>query len=116
MTKNSGVIVAAVNFERNQYDGHTLPKVLSQTEEIVGKRAEVAICDRGFKGKSKVGTTKIVIPKSPKKGATRYQKTKMRERFRRRAAIEPIIGHLKSDFRLARNFLKGTIGDTINLT
>ena len=115
MTKNSGVIVAAVNFERNQYDGNTLPKVLSQTEEIVGQRPEVAICDRGFKGKSKVGSTKIIIPKSPKKGATRYQKTKMRKRFRRRAAIEPVIGHLKSDFRLARNFLKGTIGDTINL-
>ncbi len=89
MTKNSGVIVAAVNFERNQYDGHTLPKVLSQTEEIVGKRPEVAICDRGFKGKSEVDTTKIVIPKSPKKEATGYQKTKMRKRYRRRAAIEP---------------------------
>ncbi|GAB6161948.1 IS5-like element IS1478 family transposase [Desulfothermus naphthae] len=115
MTKNSGVIVAAVNFERNQYDGHTLPKVLCQTEEIVGKRPEVAICDRGFKGKSKIGSTKIIIPKSPKKKATPYQKSKMRKRFRRRAAIEPVIGHLKSDFRLARNFLKGTIGDTINL-
>ena len=84
-------------------DGHTLPKVLSQTEEIVGKRPEEAIYDRGFKGKSKVRTTKIVIPKSPKKGATRSQKTKMQKRFRRRTAIEPIIGHLKSDFRLARN-------------
>lgn len=39
----------------------------------------------------------------------------MRKRFRRRAGIEPIIGHLKSDFRLARNFLKGSIGDSINL-
>ncbi|GAB6161391.1 hypothetical protein JCM12298_05500 [Desulfothermus naphthae] len=46
MTKNSGVIIATVNFERNQYDGHTLPKVSCQTEEIVGKRPEVAICDR----------------------------------------------------------------------
>ena len=53
MTKNRGVIVVAVNFKRNQYDGHTLPKVLSQTEEIVGKRPEVAICDKGFKGKTK---------------------------------------------------------------
>ncbi|PID76979.1 MAG: hypothetical protein CSB24_03740 [Deltaproteobacteria bacterium] len=39
----------------------------------------------------------------------------MRKRFRRRAGIEPIIGHLKSDFRLARNFLKGSIGDSVNL-
>ena len=61
MTKNSRVIVAAVNFIRNQYDGHTLPKVLCQTEEIVGKGPEVAMCDRGFKGKSKIGSTKIIF-------------------------------------------------------
>jgi IS5 family transposase len=44
-----------------------------------------------------------------------YQKKNKREKFKRRAAIEPIIGHLKSDFRLARNYLKGFIGDQINL-
>jgi len=38
-----------------------------------------------------------------------------RKRFRRRAAIEPIIGHLKSNYRLKRNFLKGFMGDQINL-
>ena len=89
MTKKSGVIVAAVNFERNQYEDHTLPKVLSQTEEIVGQGPEAAICDRAFKGKSKIGSTKIIIPKSPKKKATPYQKSKMRKRFRRLAAVEP---------------------------
>ena len=30
-------------------------------------------------------------------------------------AIEPIIGHLKSDFRLSRNLLKGQVGDEINV-
>jgi IS5 family transposase len=39
----------------------------------------------------------------------------MRSRFRRRCAIEPTIGHLKSDYRLARNYLKGFAGDTLNL-
>jgi IS5 family transposase len=34
---------------------------------------------------------------------------------KRRAAIEPIIGHLKSDFRLSRNLLKGQVGDEINV-
>jgi IS5 family transposase len=56
-----------------------------------------------------------VTPKPPKKGATNYEKRKARQRFRRRAAIEPRIGHLKSDFRLGRNFLKGQKGDAINL-
>ncbi|WP_366019771.1 transposase [Nitrosomonas sp.] len=47
--------------------------------------------------------------------STRYQKDKKRKQCRRRAAIEPVIGHLKSDYRLAGNFLKGAIGDRINL-
>ena len=47
-------------------------------------------------------------------GKTAYQKAKDRERFRRRASIEPIIGHLKQDHRLLRNYLKGVEGDMIN--
>ncbi|MFT7036845.1 MAG: IS5 family transposase, partial [Cyclobacteriaceae bacterium] len=42
------------------------------------------------------------------------QKRKKRKHFRRRAAIEPVIGHLKSDHRAAKNFLKGQLGDSIN--
>jgi len=56
-----------------------------------------------------------VIPKPPGKRTTPYQKQKARKRFRRRAGIEPVIGHLKTDYRLARNFLKGSIGDSLNL-
>jgi IS5 family transposase len=56
-----------------------------------------------------------VTPGRPKKNATAYEKRKAKARFRRRAAIEPRIGHLKSDFRLGRNFLKGQVGDAINL-
>lgn len=59
--------------------------------------------------------TLIMIPKPPPKRATAYKKLKMRKRFRRRASIESIIGHLKSDHGLARNYLKGFIGDSINL-
>tara|TARA_R110002020_G_scaffold63170_6_gene168943 strand:- start:13688 stop:13969 length:282 start_codon:yes stop_codon:yes gene_type:complete len=43
-----------------------------------------------------------------------HQKRKERKHFRRRAGIEPVIGHLKSDHRAARNFLKGQMGDSIN--
>jgi IS5 family transposase len=46
--------------------------------------------------------------------STRYQKEKVRIKFRRRAAIEPVIGHLKHDHRMARNFLKGNFGDFVN--
>ncbi len=44
-----------------------------------------------------------------------HQRDKKRKRCQRRAAIEPIIGHLKSDYRLSRNYLKGMKGDEINL-
>ncbi|MCJ7581560.1 MAG: IS5 family transposase [Candidatus Aminicenantes bacterium] len=115
VTKNSGIIVGAVHFSKNTYDGHTLPETLKQTTELVGRKPRVAICDRGFRGKSIVDGTKIVIPKAPGKRSTTYQKQKARKRFRRRAGIEPIIGHLKSDFRLMRNYLKGSLGDSVNL-
>lgn len=115
MTKTTGIIVGAVSFKENTYDGHTLPKLLSQLKNLVGRTPKVAICDRGFKGKTIVEGTRILIPKPPKKTDTAYQRQKARKRFRRRAGIEPVIGHLKSDFRLARNFLKGSLGDTINL-
>ena len=115
MTKNSGVIVGAVSFSQNTYDGHTLPEALMQSADLVGRRAKVAICDRGYRGKSSIDGTKIEIPKKPKKRASAYEKRKARKRFRRRAGIEPIIGHLKSDYRLLRNYLKGSVGDSINL-
>ena len=52
---------------------------------------------------------------TPLSEKTEHYKRMARKNFRRRCAIEPIIVHLKSDFRLARNYLKGTIGDAINL-
>ena len=115
LTKDSGIAVGAYNFEENIYDGHTLPEVLEQVKRLTEKEPKVAIVDRGYRGESKVGNTEILRPKRPKKKATPYEKTKARKRFRRRAAIEPVIGHLKQDFRLSRNFLKGTQGDMVNV-
>ena len=114
LTQRTGIIVGAMTFERNKYDGHTLEEVLEQTEKLTGKRPQTATVDRGYRGKQKVGATFIHMPKPPLKRDTAYQKRKKRKHFRRRAAIEPIIGHLKSDHRAARNFLKGTEGDAIN--
>jgi len=115
MTKKSGIIVGAYSLEKNEYDGHTLSAALEQCQELRGIRPEVAIADRGYKGRQRIGETEILIPKPPKKGISAYEKRKARARFRRRAAIEPIIGHLKTDYRLVRNYLKGPIGNSINL-
>ena len=115
VTKNSGIIVGAVSHPHNLHDSKTLIGIISQSSELRGQCPEVAICDRGYRGKSRVGETKVLIPKTPRKKATPYQRQKAKKRFRKRAGIEPIIGHLKSDYRLARNFLKGSVGDSLNL-
>jgi IS5 family transposase len=115
VTKNSGIIVGAVHIPENKYDAHTLPETLQQTYELLGRRPKIAICDRGYRGRTNIEGTQIINPKPPGKKATAYEKRKARQRFRRRAGIEPIIGHLKIHFRLIRNFLRGSIGDSINL-
>ncbi|MBC8054228.1 MAG: IS5 family transposase [Sphingobacteriaceae bacterium] len=114
-TQNTGVIVGAASF-RNEYDGHTLEIALNQHEKLTGKRAGTAIADRGYRGKTMIGGTVISIPKPfNDKKLSKYKQIKMRKAFRRRAAIEPCIGHLKADHRLGRNFYKGIVGDSINL-
>ena len=114
LTQKSGIIVGVMTFKTNVYDGHTLEDVLIQTKQLTGKTPKTASVDRGYKGKQVVGNTQINIPKPPLKRDPLYQKRKKRKHFRRRAAIEPIIGHLKADHRVARNFLKGQLGDSIN--
>ena len=115
MTRTHGVIVAAVAHPENIYDGHTLPEVLGLAEAVMGRRPTKAIVDRGYRGRREVEGTKVLVPERPPANQSRSQTAKMRERFRRRAAIEPVISHLKHDYRLLRCFLKGQLGDALNL-
>jgi len=114
-TRDSGIVIGALAFEKNMFDGHTVPSVLAQIKRLLGRVPATGIADRGYRGKSKVNDTQIVTPKPARKNATKEAMELARKRFRRRAGIEPIIGHLKSDHRLKRNFLKGFDGDQINL-
>jgi len=114
-TKDSNIIIGALAFDRNIHDSHTLPDVLAQVNRLQAYQPGIALCDRGYRGKSRVKDTRIWIPKPPRKNASEALIREMRARFQKRAGIEPVIGHLKSDFRLGRNFLKGFVGDQINL-
>jgi len=109
-----GLVVGAMAFEGNPYDGHTLPAQLEQIKRLTGHRPKFAFVDRGYRGKKYVESTKIEIPGCGKKNQSYYQKQKARKKFRQRAGIEPVIGHLKRDHRMLRNYLKGTTGDAIN--
>lgn len=114
-TRDSGIVIGALAFENNVFDGHTVPDVLAQVKRLLKHVPATGIGDRGYRGKSKVNDTLIVTPKPARKNASEEAKALARKRFRRRAGIEPVIGHLKSDHRLKRNFLKGFVGDQINL-
>ena len=113
--KQGGVILGAYSLPENDYDGHSLGEALAQVKRLCGYSPSLAIADRGYRGRTHWGETELITPKAPKKSDSAHQRRKARARFRRRAAIEPRIGHLKSDFRLGRNFLKGQRGDSINL-
>lgn len=113
-TRNSGIIVGALAFNENVYDADTLEPQLEQVERVAGYQPKVAIVDRGFRGKNQVFDTQIFTPKPLPASATNYQKHKARKRFRSRAGIEPVIGHLKHDHRMIRNYLKGEMGDKVN--
>ena len=109
-----GLIIGALSF-RNEYDGHTIDKSLDQVERLVGRRPGQLAGDRGDRGQRQSGTTEIAIPDVPKAGDTYYMKRKKHKLFCKRAGIEPVIGHLKADHRLCRNYYAGIFGDNINV-
>ncbi len=113
-TKLSGIIVGALGFKDNPYDGHTLDPQLEQVERLTGKLPKVGVVDRGYRGRKQVKGVDILSPKKLSANATAYLKQKMRKLFRARAGIEPIIGHIKHGHRMERNYLSGNIGDNMN--
>lgn len=117
-TSKTGVIVGMKNFKGNPYDGDTLAPSLAQTERIRkdanGTRPAIAIADRGYRGRKNIGGTAIMTPGKSQKTMNNYQKGRQRARFRNRAGIEPVIGHLKYDFKMLRNYLSRSLGDAIN--
>ena len=110
----TGIILGVKSF-RNEYDGHTIEESLLQVERITGKKVRRLAGDRGYRGKKEAGGTQILIPDVPNKKDSYHTRRKKHKLFCKRAGIEPTIAHLKSDFRLGRNFYKGVFGDVINL-
>lgn len=110
VTQKTGVIVGALNFNSTEHDSKTLPLALEQHKKLTGITAKNIYLDRGYRGQKEIDQTTIHTPR-PEKNITITK----RKRHKRRAAIEPVIGHLKSDYRMRRNFLKGISGDQINV-
>ena len=100
---------------RNEYDGHTIDKSMEQVRRLYDRNIKILAGDRGYRGQEQCGGASVMIPSVPKKTDSQYTKAKKHELFRKRAGIEPVIGHCKSDHRLGRNFYKGLFGDSINV-
>jgi IS5 family transposase len=112
--KGKKIILAIKGFIENIFDGHSIEPLLTQMQTNGVALPKELVYDRGGKGKNEIMGTKILIPSTPKKSDTASQKQTKRMKHRRRAAIEPIQGHLKSDFRMAQNYLGGKQGVQIN--
>ena len=109
-TNRSNWIVASTLMEDNPYDGHTLAATISVTERVTGVAVTDAYVDKGYRGHGYTGGAEVHIAGQRKKNTTRAE----RKRRRRRCAIEPKIGHLKSNDRMGRCFLARLAGDAIN--
>ena len=113
-TRKSGIIIGIMSFCGNPFDGDTLAPQLAQVERITGHKPETGIVDRGYRGRKQVNGTQIICPGKPLKNSNKYQRQKTRQRFRARAGIEPVIGHVKHDHRMLKNYLLDQVGDNMN--
>jgi transposase, IS5 family len=95
----------------NPYDGHTLATVIPEIETQVGASLARIVADRGYRGHNAPPDHKMKLYISgQKRGVT----DAIKRDLRRRSAVEPVIGHVKGEHRMGRNFLKGTHGDAAN--
>jgi IS5 family transposase len=103
-------VLHAAAFHGNPYDGHTLNRVLEEKKEQTGIETERTYADKGYRGHQhpKKG---CVFLSGQKRGVTAVIKRELK----RRSVVEPLIGHLKNDGRLGRNYLYGILGDKINV-
>ena len=107
-TYKEGLVLSSQGLHGNPYDGHTLKDALKNAEEISQKPVDRVFVDKGYKGHKVEG--KEIFISGQKRGMTNYFK----KLLKRRQAIEPHIGHMKSEGKLGRNYLKGELGDQLN--
>jgi IS5 family transposase len=95
----------------NPYDGHTLATVIPDIQKQIGANINRIVADKGYRGHNAPADWKYRIYIS---GQKRGVIDAIKRDLRRRSAIEPVIGHAKSEHRMDRNYLKGSNGDAIN--
>ena len=95
----------------NPYDGHTLATVIPDIEKTIGNEIDRILADAGYRGHNAPGSHRFRVFTS---GQKRRVTPAIKREMRRRSAVEPVIGHLKAEHRMGRNYLAGEEGDAIN--
>ncbi len=108
-TNREGFVVASKAFPGNPYDGHTLAQTNEQVVRVSGVEPTRYYADKGYRGHDYDKPERVFIS-----GRRRGLTPTMKRELRRRSAIEPMIGHMKTDGRLGRNYLLGHAGDAVN--
>ncbi len=109
-TSKDNFVVGAQAFHGNPYDGHTLKQAVEQAEWLGDFATQAIFVDRGYRGHNYNGAAKVHVARS----GLRKVKVSLRRWLKRRSAIEPVIGHMKNDGRLDRNYLLGQEGDRMD--
>jgi transposase, IS5 family len=109
VTNRSGFVLGMMALPGNPYDGHTLQTAAGQVERLTGTPVARLYVDRGYRGHNDRQKDRVFLS-----GQRRGLTPTIRKELRRRSAIEPAIGHMKTDGRLGRNYLLGALGDAIN--
>jgi transposase, IS5 family len=107
--KGGQFVLHAKALHGNPYDGHTLEPVITDLQKLTGVDVQRIHVDKGYRGHNYPNRFKVWIS-----GQVRRVTKTIRREMKRRAAVEPVIGHLKAEHRMGRNHLKGRDGDRIN--
>ena len=107
--KGGQFVLHAKALHGNPFDGHTLRPVIADLEKLTGVETRRIHVDKGYRGHSHPHKFRVWIS-----GQVRRVTAAIRREMKRRAAVEPVIGHVKAEHRMDRNHLKGRQGDRIN--
>ena len=114
-TLESKVIVGVESHDVHEHDSKTLKAALASADANRKMPVLTAVVDRGYRGCKRKVEVEVILPSTPLKQDNEKTRQRKRKLCQKRSAIEPVIGHLKHDYRLSRNWLKGSEGDKINL-
>jgi IS5 family transposase len=109
--KGGQFAVHAMALPGRPYDGHTLETVIPAIEATTGAILKRILADAGYKGHNAPGPYKFRVYTT---GQKRRVTPAIKRQMRRRAAVEPVIGHIKNEHRMGRNYLAHKQGDAIN--